>query len=91
MEEAGKYSSIKELIEHSSGCYKGICENNWLEDLRKLYNTAPRRPNGYWNNLDLCIEEASKYKNKSELKANAYGCFKFCKKNNWFDKLTFKK
>ena len=65
IEEAKKYSTIKDFQEKSGGAFNAarrlgiINELDWLEKEKRL-------PFGYWKNKEHCIEEAKKYKSKKE-------------------------
>ena len=44
-----------------------------------------RKPYGYWNIKENCIEDARKYKTKSEWKKNSGGAYGAAWKNKWLD------
>lgn len=48
------------------------------------------KPFGYWNNYDVCFEEAKKYRNKYELQRKAQGCYGAMVRNGWLDEIADK-
>ena len=85
IEESKKYSTITELKIKSNGCYSSVLKHHWeiecFPDLKK------RKPNGYWDIKENCIEEAKKYRNLREFQKCAYGAYKCAKNNNWIEEI----
>lgn len=51
-------------------------------------NTKNKKPRGYWNDIEKCLNEAKKYRNKSEFHKNCYGAYHSLIKNNCIMKLN---
>jgi predicted GIY-YIG superfamily endonuclease len=88
-DEISKYIYFNDFRKNSKDCYNAILRKKWLNELTNNLIRTIKPPN-YWNNLELCIEEASKYKNRTELKTKRKGCYNALKRNSWFDKVKFK-
>ena len=44
-----------------------------------------KKPNGYWNIKEHCIEEAKKYKRRIEYQKGSHGSYKKARLNGWLD------
>lgn len=84
--EASKYSTITELKINCYGCYSSLLKHNWERDC--FPNFVKRKPNGYWDNKDLCFQEAKKYRNLSEFGKKCYGAYKKSKENGWINEIA---
>jgi len=69
-----KFKQVPELLLKGRGCPKCAGRENI-----KSY--------GYWNNLDNCIEEAKKYRNKFEFNKKSYGAYMAVQRNGWMEKI----
>lgn len=45
-------------------------------------------PNGYWNNLDNCLNEARKYENKSAWQSGSPLSYRWASRNGWLEKCS---
>lgn len=68
------------------GAYNIARRKGWIYDF--FYNV--KKPNGYWNDLENCIEECKKYKNIKELAINCGSCYNAIRKNKWQNLIKFK-
>lgn len=85
---AEKYDSVKELYKAASGCVMSIREHGW-ESI--CYKHIP----SFWKNkashsvdydkLENCLNEALRYKSRSELHNANRACHKKIKKHGWED------
>ena len=46
---------------------------------------------GYWNNKELCKEEAKKYESRTKFKRKYWAAYNYSVKNNWIDEFYPKK
>lgn len=60
-------------------------QNTFHKLLRRSQMGNKRKPNGYWNNFDICKIECQKYKNLKELKSNSSGCYNSIARNGWIN------
>jgi len=66
--EALKYNSRGEFYYGSCGAWDRARRNGWLDEICS-HMIQGRKPDNYWD-LEKCKEEATKYKNKNELRKN---------------------
>lgn len=85
IEEAKKYSTITELKIKSNGCYASVLKHHWENEC--FPDFKKRKPNGYWDIKENCIEEAKKYRNLREFQRYAYGAYNCSKNNNWIGEI----
>jgi hypothetical protein len=83
LDVAKNYTSLKDFKNHEDTAYGTIRRHGWLEDLKRL--VTYRKPNGYWEVKERCIEEASKYSSKSEFAKKSVGAYNSCRKFNWLE------
>lgn len=86
IEEAKKYSTINELKINRNGCYTSVLKHHWEKDC--FLGFIKRKPNGYWDVKEHCIEEAKKYRNMKEFQMCAYGAYNCVKKNGWKEEVN---
>lgn len=84
--EASKYKSITELKRNSYGCYSSLLKHKWEKDCFPYF--VKRKPNGYWNDKNLCVEEAKKYRNLREFSQKCYSAYKKSKEHDWIDEIA---
>ena len=84
-EEVSKYKTIRDMRSLSNKCYAIILYNNWQELLNRLDRFY--RPEGYWNDKEICKTEALKYKTRSEFSKNNSVAYKYSRENNWLDEI----
>lgn len=80
--EALKYKSITDFVKGSSSAYNSARENKWLSDICS-HIVKSKKPNGFWNDKDKCISEASKYETRALFMKNNPSAYKWVWKNNW--------
>ena len=85
-EEALKYKSRREFGVNSSSGYTSARINGWLDEICQHMEILIRKD--YWNK-ELCLEEALKYKTRTEFIKNSKGAFAFAKKHGWLDDMYF--
>ncbi len=86
IEEALKYKSKSEFRKLSHSCYKISLRKGWIDEITK-HMCIYKMPKGYWTK-EKCIEEALRYKSKSEFIKGSYNCYKIASKNKWLDEIT---
>lgn len=82
--EALKYKFRKDFNKESSGAYKYALKHNLLDDICSHMKTPEKKIK--WTK-EAIIEEAKKYKNRSELKKKAKGAYVVALKNKMLDDL----
>lgn len=83
---ASNYKTRSEFQKASMAAYNVALRNGWLDDYD--WFEQKHKPIGYWT-YDTCMEEAKKYKTKSEFKDGAKGAYQIARKNGWLDKYTW--
>ena len=88
--EAKKYKTISEWIKKSMGSYTAAKKYNWVDECKThmINKRTTIVGSGYWNNKEICIEEAKKYKTRSEWGKKSAGSYLAAKRNGWFDECT---
>jgi hypothetical protein len=87
LKEALKYKYKGDFKKHSSGAYNSALRNKWL-DVVCSHMVELHKPINYWI-LDKCVEEALKYKNKTNFKNNSSGAYRSSLRNGWLDEICF--
>lgn len=85
LNEAKKYKTITELKKYSYGCYSSLRKHHWENDAYSYF--VKRKPNGYWDIKENCLQEAKKYRNMREFQMKCYGAYHRCKVNNWDEEI----
>lgn len=86
IQEAKKYKTVNELKHKANGCYKKLKSLDLLEQCFETYNK--RKPNGYWNDYDRCLNEAMTYRNSREWQLKSYGSYKVAKDKGWHNEIS---
>jgi len=81
--EALKYSSKAEWKKHSNSSYLTSSRNKWVKELSS-HMKRPKSHNLKWS-LELCIEDAKKYKTKEEWRSIKGSGYTIASKNKWLD------
>lgn len=81
-EESGKYTSRGDWRRGHRSSYDSASKNGWL-DICTPHMTVNRKSKGYWS-LELCKEEAFKYKNKSSWK-RGHKSYYAARDRGWLD------
>jgi hypothetical protein len=91
MVEKSQYKSLSEWRNAKPNDYHVAKNNGWIDGICTKFGWVKRetKPAGYWIK-EKCIEEAKKYKTKSEWAKNSGGSYrKVIRYNkNWLDKCT---
>ena len=82
LENALKYNTRKEWFKKSGGAVKSAKKNGWYDECVK-HMVRFYKPKGYWTK-EHCMEEALKFKTKSEWD-KATGGYEVARVNNWLD------
>lgn len=82
--KAKEYTSLKDFRLNNKSIYSVAHKNNWIKDY--VWLTRKQKPNGYWNNYELCKEKASKCYNVSEFQKKYSNAHFWSKKNGWIPK-----
>jgi len=84
-EEALKYTNKKDFKDNAGGAFSiATKRNKWQGE---LYVNLIRKvkPNGYWENKEICKEEALKYEKRSHMKRNSGRTYIVSKNSDWLD------
>ena len=84
-EEAKKYETSKDFSDNSKTAYLIARREGWLMDYDWL---DVRKPEGYWNVKENCIEEAQKYETRTEFRSKNQTAYNYTRKNGWLDDCT---
>ena len=79
--EALKYSTKSDWQKNSPISYRWASKNKWIEECASNMNSE-RKPNHYWT-LELCKEEANKFKTKVEWRLTSRASFSKANKEGW--------
>jgi hypothetical protein len=92
IKEALKYESKSEWSKNDMASYQAARKNDWYDECTK-HMVTERKPDGYWNNIELCIKEARKFSKPSEWLKKSGSSYNSAKKNGWYEecKKYFKK
>ena len=84
IEEAKKYTTLKEFRENSSGAYDYAHDKKDLFGKIKEFLKARRKPNGYWN-YERCYDEAKKYTTLIDFHDKSSSAYNSAKDNGWLE------
>lgn len=85
-DEAKKYKSKVEFQQKSGSAYVTAKKNGWMDDY--TWFERPIVHNKKWT-YETCLEEAKKYKTKTEFKNNNSGAYNVAYRNGWFVDYTW--
>ena len=88
--EALKYKTRYEFSKGSPGAYRSSLKNGWLDEVCKDM-IERKKPDGYWDIKENCLEEALKYKNRNEFKKGCVSAYESSRRNGWLDEFFPKK
>jgi predicted GIY-YIG superfamily endonuclease len=80
--DAKKYKSRAEWQKLSCSFYKVAVRNHWVDECCK-HMIPSRKPPGYWDNLQRCINEAKRFRSLSQWQRESSSSFKSAKRNKW--------
>lgn len=84
IEEAKKYKTRKEFINHSYVCYQVSLKNNWIDI---VCNELPGwRPKNFWTK-ESCADEAKKYKTRVEFEKYSSSAYQKSIRMGWMDEI----
>jgi hypothetical protein len=83
---AKKYQFRNEFRLNDSKAYYAAQYNKWLDDICS-HMKFKKLPNKYWHNYDNCLNEALKYKNKTEFITQSQHVYSIALKNGWIDNI----
>lgn len=86
IEEALKYPFKNRWKQNSCGSYIVAKRNGWFEECI-AHMVEVKKPSGYWTK-ERCIEDALKYKLKTEWKRYGGSSHYAAKHNGWYDECT---
>ena len=84
IEEAKKYTTLKEFRKNSCGAYDYASDRKDLFNKIKEFLKAKRKPNGYWN-YERCYGEAKKYKTLIDFHNKSSSAYNSAKDNGWLE------
>jgi hypothetical protein len=88
IEEAKKYNSYNDMNINCKVVIKQIVKNGWkLEIIQLMGWEFKKKPKGYWDVKENCIEEVKKYKNFSELSSKNHRLSKALSNNGWLNEV----
>ena len=82
LEEAKKYTTLKEFRENSSGAYDYAYDKKDLLDKIKEILKVGKKPNGYWT-YERCYEEAKKYTTLIDFHDKSSSAYTYARDNDW--------
>jgi hypothetical protein len=71
---------------HPASCEAARVNKQWYEECT-AHMIENKKPNGYWNIKENCIEEANKYNNISDFRKKSVSAYISSCKNNWLDEI----
>jgi hypothetical protein len=83
LKNALKYNYKAEWRNKSNSAYNVAYKNGWLDECCKHMN-GMLKPKGYWT-LDLCLQDALKYKSKTEWCKNNSTAYNSARKGGWLE------
>lgn len=84
---AALYDNKKDFYTKNKSAYQAAVNNSWLDEI-SIHMLAEKRPNGYWNNIDLCRKEAASCTYKTEFQRKFPAAYKIALKNGWLTEIT---
>jgi hypothetical protein len=89
IEESKKRNDKNDFRINSSGAYEASFRNGWLQEICELngWRFKKRKPSGYWDIKENCIEESKKSNSKKEFMINSPGAYDAAKRNGWLDEI----
>ena len=85
--EAKKYNGRSEWMRGSSSSYSSARKNGWVDEAT-AHMKPIRKPIGYWENKEKCLEEARKHKKITEWQRASSTSVNSARRNGWFDECT---
>lgn len=85
-----KFNNKKDFYTKHKSAYQASVTGGWLNEIC-AHMSSIKRPNGYWNDFNRCINEAKKYNSLKVFRIKAPSAYKNASKNGWLDKCFQKK
>lgn len=88
-EEAKKYTTRTEFHDNSPGAHSVAKKNGWIKNytwFKKFKNES-----GFWNNKEICMNEAKKYNSAGEFIKGASGAYSAALRHGWLDNYKWSK
>jgi hypothetical protein len=82
IEDAKNYSTPTEWNLNSKAAFSIAWKNGWLDECCD-HMKRTRKPNGYWNNKQRCIQQVLKYSSTGEWQKNHNSSYSAARKNGW--------
>jgi hypothetical protein len=82
--EALKFGTRGEFKKKSCSAYHTAWKNGWLEEVCS-HMTETHKPNGYWNNKEVCRQEALKCTSWMQFEEKSRAAYLMCCRNKWLD------
>ena len=82
LEEAKKYTSVKEFREFSPSAYSKSCKESWITKYTWLVRQKLR--NNSWDEKS-CFNEAKKYKTTTDFRKKCVSAYDVARRNGWID------
>lgn len=84
--EALLYHTRTDFFNGSPCAHRSAIRNGWIDELCKHMDRGIKTQK-YWNNKKHCIEEAQKYKTRTEFARKSHGCYSACSKHGWLNEV----
>ena len=88
LEEAKKYTTLKEFRENGSGAYCYASVRKELMNKIKTFLKTDKKEKDYWN-YERCYEEAKKYTTLIDFHNNSSSAYTNARKNKWLEDFTW--
>lgn len=83
--ESKKYTNRTDFKKYSNGAYNVARINGWIDDM--VWLILRKKESGYWDNKENVINEAKKYKTRSEFMKKSSGAYHSARKNGWLNEI----
>ena len=85
-EDSKKFQTLKEWRITSSGAYSAASKRGLLEEITKSMSRSIK-PSGFWTK-ERVMEDAGKYKSRTEWLRNSSGAATMAKRNGWYEEVV---
>lgn len=83
---ASGYSHKTDFLHGDMSAYNVAKSRGILDDIC-AHMTEERKPSGYWNNKERCVEEARKYDRRKDFRKGSPGAYSSSQTNAWLDEV----
>jgi predicted GIY-YIG superfamily endonuclease len=84
--ESLKYKTRYEFQKGSVSAYNSSWKNGWLDEICQNM-VEVRKPYGYWDIKENCLEESLKYETRNEFRKGPNRAYESSRKNGWLDEV----